>query len=204
MSTELAPEVLEDDEEPGEFPRDVLTLDQFLLLPEIKPALEFIRGRIEQKMSPNLHHSLVQLRLPARINGVAEPMSLGLALPELRCSFDGESYVPDISYFILDRLPIEDDGSTRERVTVPPDWSIEILSPGQTVKRLTACLKRLLKKGVRLGWLVQPRKRRVLVFRPGRAVEELGPGDMLTGDPVLPGFALPVEELFGWLKIQRG
>ena len=53
--------------------------------------------------------------------------------------------------------------------------------------------------GVRLGWLIQPRRSRVFVFRPDRPVETLELGGVLQGEDVLPGFALPLSEMFGWL-----
>jgi len=206
MATDLAlddPELAED-AEAIDLPHEVLTLDDFLRLPEIKPALEFIDGRIVQKMSPNAHHSRIGSKLPAKIDEFAEEARLGVSFVELRCSFGGESYVPDLSYFIWDRLPLDADGRLVERVTEPADWSIEILSPGQTVKQLTARLKRLVAKGVRLGWLIQPRKSRVLVILPGGVVRTFEMGDILDADPVLPGFRLAVSELFGWLVFDRG
>jgi Uma2 family endonuclease len=204
MATDLAVDDIDLDDDVIDYPSEVLTLEDFLRLPEIKPALEFIDGRIEQKMSPNLTHSIIETRFPAKINAFAEPAGLGVALVELRCSFDGESYVPDISFFLYDRLPIGEDGHYQDRVMIPPDLSIEILSPGQTVTKLSARLHRLVEKGVRLGILVQPRKSRVLIFRPGQETEEVGAGGILTCEPVLPGFTLPLDELFGWLTPRRG
>ncbi len=184
--------------------REVLTLTQFLKMPEIKPALEFIRGRVAQKVSPNFHHSRIQTKLPARINDFSEAARLGVAFGELRCSFGGESYVPDISFFTIDRIPVDSDGNLIEqKSTIPPDFSVEILSPGQTVAKLSARLQRLIRKGVRMGWLIQPRRDRVFVFLPDQPVRELGRGDVLSGEEVLPGFDLPVEELFGWLHLHR-
>jgi Uma2 family endonuclease len=201
MATDLALDDVKLDDEVIDFPWEVLTLEDFLRLPEIKPALEFIDGRIEQKMSPNLQHARIGQKLPARINEISEDAKLGLAFVEARCSFDGESYVPDISYFLWDRIPLDEEGRLAERVSISPDWSIEILSPGQTVAKLTARLERLVKKGVRLGWLIQPRKSRVFIVRPDQPVQIIALGEILDADPVLPGFALPVQELFGWLVI---
>jgi Uma2 family endonuclease len=82
-----------------------------------------------------------------------------------------------------------------------PDLVIEILSPGQTVKALSSRLSRCLAQGVRLAWLVQPSQRRVFVFRPGHPPETLGIGDELLGEGVLPGFRLPLAEMFGWLAV---
>ena len=205
MATELAleePELAED-VDVVDFPCEVLTLDDFLRLPEIKPALEFIDGRIIQKMSPNWHHSRIGAKLPAKIDEVAEDAKLGVSFVVLRCSFGGESYVPDLSYFTWDRLPLDEEGRLIERCLLPADWSIEILSPGQTVKQLMARLKRLVAKGVRLGWLIQPRKSRVLVVLPGGTVRTFEMGEVLDADPVLPGFRLPITVLFGWLVFDR-
>ncbi len=200
MATDLAlddPELAED-AEVIDLPHEVLTLDDFLRLPEIKPALEFIDGRIIQKMSPNLPHSLIGTEFPARINASSRPR-IGRAVVELRCSFGGESFVPDISFFRRGRLPRRKSGEYAERVLVPPDLTIEIISPGQTVAKLSARIARCLSKGVRMSWLVQPRHARVLVFRPGQPPEELRLGQHLSGDDVIPGFILPLDELFGWL-----
>jgi Uma2 family endonuclease len=183
----------------ADFPSEVLTLKQFLRLPEIKPALEFIRGRIIQKVSPTLPQAIITLELANRIDRHARPGRLGLVLPKLRCNYGGESLVAAISCFAAGRLPRDEKGHYVERVFLPPDLAIEILSPGPTVKFLTAKLARCLQNGVRLAWLIQPRKQREFVFRPGQTPRELGPGDVLDGHEVLPGFTLPLAELFGWL-----
>jgi Uma2 family endonuclease len=62
---------------------DSITLEQFLQLPELKPALEFIGGRIIQKMPPKLPHSVIQGELLMALNAFARPRKLGRAYPEL-------------------------------------------------------------------------------------------------------------------------
>lgn len=182
-----------------EFPTEILTLKQFLRLPEIKPPLEFISGRIIQKVSPTYEHGLLSLFLANRINAHAGPLRLGRAVPEVRFLFGGESLVPDLCFIARGRVPRDEQGRYPNRLSFAPDLAIEILSPGQTVRHLTAKLTRCVRHGVRLAWLIQPRRRRAFVFRPGQAVQELGPGGVLEGFEVLPGFALPLDELFGWL-----
>ena len=73
-----------------------LTLEEFLKLPEEKPALEFIDGMVTQKVSPQGIHSTLQARVIERINRFAEPLRLAFAFPELRATFGGFSPVPDI------------------------------------------------------------------------------------------------------------
>ena len=178
---------------------EVLDLQQFLCLPEIKPALEFLGGRVMQKVSPTVPHSLLGFRLAKRLDEHASATKSGLVLPDLRCSFGGESLVPDICVFARGRLPRDQKGSYVERVSLAPDLAVEILSPGQTLTQMKAKLARCVANGVRLAWLIQPRTRRVFVFRPGLPPQELGPGAVLDGHEILPGLTLPLDELFGWL-----
>jgi Uma2 family endonuclease len=51
--------------------------------------------------------------------------------------------------------------------------------------------------GVRLVWLVDPRERRVTVRYPDRPPRILATGGVLDGEDVVPGFSLPLEDLFG-------
>ena len=50
-----------------------LTLDQFLALPEKKPALEYEDGVVTQKVSPKNRHSRLQWHLLRFLNDNAEP-----------------------------------------------------------------------------------------------------------------------------------
>ncbi|HEV3163777.1 MAG TPA: Uma2 family endonuclease [Isosphaeraceae bacterium] len=178
---------------------EVLAVNQFLRLPETKPALEFVGGRVVQKVSPKSRHSVIQTKLASRIEVFAVPRRLGQPYVELRCTFGGLSLVPDIAFIAQGRIPHDSTGKIVDDVMLAPDLAIEILSQGQTVKELTEKLKLSLKKGVRLGWLFQPTKEQVLVFRPGARPQSLGRGDTLSGEDVLPGFTLPVAAVYDWL-----
>ena len=50
--------------------------------------------------------------------------------------------------------------------------------------------------GSRLGWLIDPTDKRVYIYRPSQPVEVLDNPITLSSDPVLPGFVLPVHELW--------
>jgi Uma2 family endonuclease len=179
---------------------DDLSLEKFLRLPEAKPALEYLRGKVVQKVSPRTTHSVLQMSLGTRIANYALPRKLGRPYPELRCTFGGESFVPDLCVFAPGRIPKDERGRLVDDIFFPPDLAIEILSPGQTLRDLGSKLARCVRKGVRLGWLIQPRRSRVFVFRPDRPVETLESDDVLQGEDVLPGFTLPLSEMFGWLS----
>lgn len=75
------------------------TMEEFVKLPETKPASEFIDGEIVQKPIPQGEHSLLQGELCTTINQAAKSPKIAMAFPELRCTFGGNSIVPDISVF---------------------------------------------------------------------------------------------------------
>jgi Uma2 family endonuclease len=174
-------------------------LDQFLRLPEFKPALEFIGGRVIQKMSPTLPHSVIQGELLSVLNGFARPKKLGSAYPELRAVFGGAAQVPDVSFYLTGRLPKFVRGQEPPLIEIPPDITAEILSPGQTANELRRKIRHAIKHGTKLGWIFDSTREQVGVLRPGRKIEILKAGDLLNGGDVLPEFALSIEEIFGWL-----
>ena len=77
-----------------------------------------------------------------------------------------------------------------------PELVVEILSPHDTVMDLTEQLREYFAIGVKLVWVLDPRARRVMVFRSLTDVRELAEPDQLTGDDVLAGFAVSVATLF--------
>ena len=181
--------------------RSAVTLDDFLKWPEQAPYLEFHQGRVEPKVSPRAKHSLLTLRVIEHLNGAAEPSRIGLALPELRCTFGGRSIIPDIVFLLRDHIALDPHGEPLDDVTRAPDLHIEIISPKQDVRKSQRNLKHSLAHGCPLGWMVHPDQRTVRVFRPGEPVRVLGLDGVLEGGPVLPGLRLPVSELFGWLRL---
>lgn len=175
-----------------------LTLKDFLKFPEVKPALEFYGGRIIQKMSPNRPHSLLQICFGSHLRQFTRSHQLGQIYPELRCTFSGQSQVSDLCFIAKGRVPRDVKGELVSNIRFAPDLAIEILSPGQTVSELTAKLRLALKNGLRLGWLIHPKKKQVIIFRPKRRAQTLLLGDVLSGEEILPGYTLRLDELFSW------
>lgn len=177
-----------------------LTITQFLQLPYIEdsPAWEFIQGEAIQKPMPGGKHSRLQVRLGGAISAINSPYE---ALPELRCTFEGRSIVPEIAVLAKERAPIDAKGDIISTgIDFPPDWAIEILSPGQSQTQVTRKILHSLRHGCQLGWLVDADERLVLAYYPNALPDEL------TGDaqlPSLPGLDLDltVAQLFDWLKV---
>lgn len=176
-----------------------LTLDEFLALPETKPAAEFIQGDVAQKPMPQGEHSRLQYKLCSVINQVTEEPKVAFAFPELRCNFGGGSIVPDVAVFRWNRIPREVSGRVANRFFIPPDWAIEILSPDQSQTKVLGKLLHCSEHGTELGWLLEPKDESILIVLPDRRVRLLEGKATL---PVLGGVELnlTVEQVFAWLK----
>ena len=181
-------------------PAQVLTLQEFLQQPETKPASEYIDGELIQKPMPKGRHSRLQGKLCAAINQVAEDAKLAYAFPELRCSFGDRSIVPDIAVFQWDRIPFSSEGDVPDNFNLPPDWTLEILSPEQRPNKVLGNILYCLDRGSRLGWFVDPDDLSILVFLPQQQ-PDLCKGDRII--PVLPGLDLNLtaDRVFDWLKM---
>lgn len=78
-----------------------------------------------------------------------------------------------------------------------PDLAIGIVSPNDKYSDIDARVERYLQDGVRLVWIVDPQRRKVVAHRPGGAPSvSLILGDTLTGAEVIAEFMLPLAELF--------
>jgi Uma2 family endonuclease len=178
-----------------------LSLDDFLRLPEQKPALEYIDGAIRQKVSPKLRHGFLQYQLAARINAVALPDQIAVAAPEVRSTFANESRVPDVAVFRWNRVPLDSDCELADDVFIPPDIAIEVDSPQQSVSELHRRCRWYATNGVEIALIVDPAKRSVLVFRADGSTDEWRGPDRIDLAPVVPGFELTVEQLFASLRL---
>ena len=127
-------------------------------IPEVKPAIEQIRGAWYRKMSPKHRHSLAQFRMATVLTEWAGDR--GEVGTEWRCYFfpsnePATSLVADVSYFSFERLPL-DLGERREQPTIAPDIAVEILSPDDSRKRLREKIGLYFTFGARAVLVVNP------------------------------------------------
>ncbi len=178
-----------------------MTLEQFLWLPEKKPALEFEDGRVTRKAWPNGKHSACQGGLLELFNRYARPLRVALAFPELRTTFADRSYVPDISVYLQPRIPIDEEGYVANEFFKPPDIAIEIKSPEQSLASQVRRCQWFVENGVPLALLAYPEQKSVRRFIPGEERQLLTGQDPIDMAPVLPGFGPTVALVFESLKV---
>jgi len=180
----------------------LITLEEFLKFPETKPASEYIDGAITQKPMPKGRHSSLQSELCTHVNQTAKAQKIAYAFPELRCTFAGRSIVPDIAIFQWLHIPFSTEGKILVDFNLPPDWTIEILSPEQKPNKVIGNILHCLKYGCRLGWFIDLDDGSVLAFLPNQQPELMQGSDRL---PVLEGIdlELTVDQVFGWLLMGK-
>jgi Uma2 family endonuclease len=182
-----------------------LSLDAFLAMPEIdeRPYLEYIDGRVVPKVSPQRKHSGLAGGFQRSLDDFALPRGLGQSFADLRCTFGGRSIVPDVVFHLEANIEVDAEGNFIDDVRVAPDIHIEIISPKQGVADAADKIAHSLAHGGALGWLVHPYRRTIDEYRPGLPPRRLAEDEALDGHPVLPGFRLPVADVWDWMKRRR-
>lgn len=135
---------------------------------------------------------LFQLESWAREDGtgVVFSASAGFLLP------DGAMRAPDASWVLRSRLAGLSRDEKEKFLPLCPDFVLELRSP---TDRLTATQRKLeeyMENGAQLGWLIDPLEKTVHIYRPGRAPEVLEEPASVSGDQLLPGFRLQLEEIW--------
>jgi Uma2 family endonuclease len=180
-----------------------MTLEEFLELPEQKPALEFLDGVITQKVAKTLPHGLLQPKAAEFINRFAEPRRLAVAFTGSRMTFAGASLVPDVGVCRWEDLPRDAEGELEDgHLHRAWDVVIEIRSPAQRRSRLVRRCRWFLEHGTEIALLVDRHDRSVTLFRPDGSETVLRGDDRIDLDSVLPGFELTVQALFDTLRLE--
>jgi Uma2 family endonuclease len=77
-----------------------------------------------------------------------------------------------------------------------PDLAVEVLSPSDRTGEIDEEIAEWLTAGAQAVWVVDPKLQTVTIHHAGQRSQIRSVGEMLEGDPVVPGFSCPVDELF--------
>jgi Uma2 family endonuclease len=178
-----------------------ITLEEFLALPDTKPASEYIDGEIIQKPMPQGQHSVIQKKLLLTIDPILSDTGIAQAFPELRCVFGGRAVVPDVVVFEEANISYDDNGDIVNAVSIAPDWTIEVLSPEQSTTRVLKNINHCLAHGTQMGWLIDPKDRSIFVCMPDRTFQIIDEPTTVLPVPVFAAaIELTVEQIFSWIK----
>ena len=106
---------------------------------------------------------------------------------------NGANRSPDISWIKQERWDALTIEEKRKFPPIAPDFVLELMSPTDSLKETQAKMQEYMENGVKLGWLIDPKTRRVEIYRQGQPVEVLASPNELSGEDVLPGFVLNMQ-----------
>jgi Uma2 family endonuclease len=156
---------------------------------------ELIDGTLVEK-PVGYDEAIIATNLSAELVAYTKPRDLGVvsgADSTLRMSSGNRVRLPDVAFVSKNRLP-----KKRGRVpTLAPDLAVEVLSATNTEAEMAQKLREYFPSGTRLVWYIDPATRTVAVYHaPGEPTRVLSESDTLDGEQVIPGFTMPVADLF--------
>jgi len=155
---------------------------------------ELVDGEI--RVSPGgARHGHIEMKLGSRLLAFATThqlghvfgSSVGFRLP------GGNVRSPDVSFVSAGRFPAEkipDDFAD-----LAPDLAVEVVSPGDRARQVLDKVGEYLDAGVRLVWVIDPKKAKAVAYRSLSDAQELGPQEALKGGDVLPGFSCRLQDI---------
>lgn len=173
-----------------------MTVEEFYRIPDDNSLQELVAGFVVSDPLPGFLHGRVAATVGSLLHAHVEGHSLGAAL--LRAGFvlsrsPDTLRVPDLSFIIEERAREADRYAAIEGA---PDLAVEILSPTDSADRIREKVAEYLGAGARLVWVVDPEAETVTVHRPQSGPLTLAGEDVLDAGDVIPGFRIPVGEIF--------
>lgn len=121
--------------------------------------------------------------------GVAFDSSTGFTLP------NGAERSPDTAWIRQDRWDVLNLSERKKFARITPDFIIELRSENQSLRLLREKMDEYMESGCRLGWLVDPQKRRTYVYSENGEIQTIPFEDILAGADVLPGLEVILAEI---------
>jgi Uma2 family endonuclease len=179
-------------------PTQLLTAEDLFELPDHGGRNELVRGALREMSPGSPQSSEISVLIAAALLGFVRPRSLGAVFGEnagFIISRNPDTVrAPDASFVRAERLPSKDE--QQFFLPLAPDLVVEVVSPSDRMRDVNDKIHEYLDAGVRLVWLVEPRAKRITVYLPDRTARTLDACATLDGGAVLPGFSLPLTDLF--------
>ncbi|MDZ8033750.1 Uma2 family endonuclease [Nostoc sp. DedSLP04] len=122
--------------------------------------------------------------------GKAFDSSTGFKLP------NGATRSPDASWVRIARWNALTPEQRKKFLPLCPDFAVELVSETDDVEDTKAKMTEYLANGLQLGWLINPKEKQVIIYRPNLVPKVLQSPTSLSGEDVLPGFVLNLQHIF--------
>ena len=122
--------------------------------------------------------------------GVCFDSSTGFTLPNNACRS------PDASWVRREKWDSLSERQQKGFAPICPDFVAELRSESDSLASLQRKMLEYIANGASLGWLIDPLKHRVYVYRPNEELLVLENPEVVSGDPLLPGLELKTDGLW--------
>src|SRR5262245_56313561 len=173
----------------------LMTGEELLRRPDLGPC-ELVNGRIVPLPPTSADHGFVETRLAGRLLVYAESTGRGEVM-----SGEAGIYIrrnpdtvraPDAAFISNERLAQRRSSSYLD---VAPELVVEVLSLDARRSEVTEKIEDYFEAGVVRVWIVDPKARKLHVYRSPTEIEQFGEDQILTDEEILPGFRLIISEL---------
>ena len=175
-----------------------VTADELLAMHSRGVRGELIRGVFCPKMSANQQHAQIAAKLAYLLGTVVYPNRMGKIMTSdlgVRLSANPDTVrEPDVAYISAEREP--PDAVVTGYSLVMPNLVAEIVSPNDSPQAVYDKASMWLLNDVQAVWVIWPDTQTIEVHRPGETLLTLSASDTLSGGDALPGFSVPVREIF--------
>ena len=158
---------------------------------------EVVRGeRVEKNMG------LVQNKIAATLHSFLAPycrqQGIGDAVIETMFSIpgSGNDRKPDVAYVSFEKWPKDRPLPNVNGWPIAPDLAVEVISPSDRAFDVLEKVHEYFTYGVRQVWQIYSNVKQVWIYNSPTKIHVLEAADVLGGDPIVPGFRMPVADLF--------
>ncbi len=168
-------------------------------LPSSDSLYEFLDGKYVELPPMSTQASIVASRLVRELGIFAKVERLGEVASETLFGLTPRSRRmrrPDIAFVSYKRWPKNQPLPTTDPWPVVPEMIVEVVSPSDLAEGTHAKVKEYFVAGVQLVWLVYPQLAWVVAYESAQRMRGFTLADELDAEPILPGFRLPLQEIF--------
>ncbi len=175
-----------------------VTAEELLKMPDDGMRTELVRGEVRRMAPAGNVHGRIAIKVGGRLFQYVEDNGLGTvyaAETGFKISNDPDTVrAPDVAFVSRDR--VEEVGEVEGFWPGAPDLTVEVVSPNDLYTEVEEKVLSWLEAGSRMVVVVDPRNRTVSVRRRQDEVQILMEHDTLDGGDVVPGWELPVADVF--------
>ncbi len=170
----------------------MLTVEEFSHLPDEPGKQELSNGELIIAPPAKYGHLVIAHRLYKVIGSYLDRAGSGEVFLEPGFQLGPDTIrQPDVAVLLTSRRVNHD-----EWPRAAPDVAIEVISPANSAEEIETKTAQYLAADARSVWIVYPKTRRVRIYRADGSHTAIEEPQSLTDENVLPGFALPLAELF--------